>query len=175
MWWRELVKCPSACREDIIFEIGSGTTNEEIQVCSDRRPLLSCVTTKDLADVKTDYEPLKELRRNRKAQAALIVMNKDACMVDTARFSWTSSLMSPAANVLHAVSVRCACWEILERITNGEGEEDDIELLIELGDTRRPRCADLANCPIRCFRRYGISMNMKNAYQKQVLPCRRLF
>ncbi len=119
---------------DIIFEIGGGTTNKKkFKSAQIGGPSGGCVTTKDL-NVKTDYEPLKELGAIM-GSGGLIVMNEDACMVDTARF-FMDFITDESCGKCTACRIgTMRMLEILERITNGEGEEGDIELLIELGET----------------------------------------
>ena len=62
-------------------------------------------------------------------------MNEDTCMVDTARF-FMDFIRDESCGKCAACRIGTTrMLEILERITRGEGEEGDIELLEELGET----------------------------------------
>lgn len=119
---------------DIIFEIGGGTANKKkFKSAQIGGPSGGCITTDNL-NVPTDYEPLKELGAIM-GSGGLIVMNEDACMVDTARF-FMDFIKDESCGKCTACRIGTKrMLEILERITRGEGEEGDVELLIELGET----------------------------------------
>ena len=85
-------------------------------------------------NVPTDYESLKELGAIM-GSGGLIVMNEDTCMVDTARF-FMDFIRDESCGKCTACRIGTKrMLEILERITRGEGEEGDVKLLIELGET----------------------------------------
>ena len=65
----------------------------------------------------------------------LIVMNEDTCMVDTARFFMDFIRDESCGKCLACRVGTKRMLEILERITDGKGEEGDIELLEEIGET----------------------------------------
>ena len=119
---------------DIIFEIGGGTANKKkFKAAQIGGPSGGCITTENL-NVETDYEPLKELGAIM-GSGGLIVMNEDACMVDTARF-FMDFIRDESCGKCTACRIGTKrMLEILERITRGEGEEGDVELLVELGET----------------------------------------
>ena len=119
---------------DIIFEIGGGTSNKKkFKAAQIGGPSGGCVTTENL-NVPTDYETIKELGAIM-GSGGLIVMDEDACMVDTARF-FMDFIRDESCGKCTACRIGTKrMLEILERITRGEGEEGDVELLIELGET----------------------------------------
>ena len=119
---------------DIIFEIGGGTANKKkFKAAQIGGPSGGCITTENL-NIPTDYEPLKE-KGAIMGSGGLIVMNEDACMVDTARF-FMDFIRDESCGKCTACRIGTKrMLEILERITRGEGEEGDVELLIELGET----------------------------------------
>ena len=119
---------------DIIFEIGGGTPNKKkFKSAQIGGPSGGCVTTEDL-NVKTDYEPLKALGAIM-GSGGLIIMNEDTCMVDTARY-FMDFIRDESCGKCAACRIGTKrMLEILERITQGDGEEGDVELLIELGET----------------------------------------
>ena len=119
---------------DIIFEIGGGTPDKKkFKSAQIGGPSGGCVTTQDL-NVKTDYEPLKKLGAIM-GSGGLIIMNEDTCMVDTARY-FMDFIRDESCGKCAACRIGTKrMLEILERITQGDGEEGDVELLIELGET----------------------------------------
>ncbi len=119
---------------DIIFEIGGGTPDKKkFKSAQIGGPSGGCVTTENL-NVPTDYETLKNVGAIM-GSGGLIVMNEDTCMVDTARY-FMDFIRDESCGKCAACRIGTKrMLEILERITRGEGEEGDVELLIELGKT----------------------------------------
>ncbi len=119
---------------DIIFEIGGGTPNKKkFKSAQIGGPSGGCVTTENL-NVSTDYETIKKVGAIM-GSGGLIVMNEDTCMVDTARY-FMDFIRDESCGKCTACRIGTKrMLEILERITRGEGEEGDVELLIELGET----------------------------------------
>ena len=119
---------------EIIFNIGGGIPNKKkFKAAQIGGPSGGCVTAENL-NVPTDYENLKELGAIM-GSGGLIVMNEDTCMVDTARF-FMDFIRDESCGKCTACRIGTKrMLEILERITRGEGEEGDVELLIELGET----------------------------------------
>jgi len=119
---------------DIIFEIGGGTPNKKkFKSAQIGGPSGGCVTTENL-NVATDYETIKKVGAIM-GSGGLIVMNEDTCMVDTARY-FMDFIRDESCGKCTACRIGTKrMLEILERITRGEGEEGDVELLIELGET----------------------------------------
>ncbi len=119
---------------DIIFEIGGGTGDKKrFKSAQIGGPSGGCVTTENL-NVATDYETLKRVGAIM-GSGGLIVMNEDTCMVDTARFFMDFIKDESCGKCVACRIGTKRMLEILERITRGEGEEGDVELLIELGET----------------------------------------
>lgn len=119
---------------DIIFEIGGGVKDgKKFKSAQIGGPSGGCVTTENL-NVPTDYETLKKLGAIM-GSGGLIVMNEDTCMVDTARY-FMDFIQDESCGKCTACRIGTKrMLEILERITMGEGQEGDIDLLIELGET----------------------------------------
>ncbi|NLG53484.1 MAG: FAD-dependent oxidoreductase, partial [Clostridiales bacterium] len=87
---------------------------------------------RDNLNTKTDYASLKEIGAIM-GSGGLIAMNEDTCMVDTARF-FMDFIKDESCGKCAACRLGTKrMLEILERITSGEGEDGDIELLEELG------------------------------------------
>ena len=119
---------------DIIFKIGGGIRDKKkFKAAQIGGPSGGCITTENL-NVPTDYNSLIKLGAIM-GSGGLIVMNEDACMVDTARY-FMDFIQDESCGKCVACRVGTKrMLEILERITQGEGEEGDVELLIELGET----------------------------------------
>jgi NADH-quinone oxidoreductase subunit F len=80
-----------------------------------------------------DYEHLAEVG-SIMGSGGLIVMDEDTCMVDTARF-YMDFIKDESCGKCNACRIGTTrMLEILERITKGQGNEGDIELLEELCD-----------------------------------------
>lgn len=86
----------------------------------------------DLADTPVDYESINKTGAI-VGSGGMIVMDEDTCMVDMARYflDFTRKESCGKCNYCRIGTKRML--EILERITNGEGRDGDIELLEELG------------------------------------------
>lgn len=119
---------------DILFKIGGGMQNKKkFKSAQIGGPSGGCITQDNL-NVSTDYESITKLGAIM-GSGGLIAMNEDSCMVDTARF-FMDFIQDESCGKCVACRVGTKrMLEILERITRGEGEEGDIELLEELGET----------------------------------------
>lgn len=117
---------------EIIFKIGGGLLDKKaFKAAQIGGPSGGCVTQENL-NVPTDYESLTMLGAIM-GSGGLIAMNEDTCMVDTARY-FMDFIQDESCGKCVACRVGTKrMLEILERITCGEGQEGDIELLEELG------------------------------------------
>lgn len=121
---------------NILFNIGGGIKDKKkFKSAQIGGPSGGCITQDNL-NVSTDYESLTRLGAIM-GSGGLITMNEDTCMVDTARY-FMDFIQDESCGKCVACRVGTKrMLEILERITRGEGEEGDIELLEELGETIR--------------------------------------
>ncbi|MGI6238219.1 MAG: NADH-ubiquinone oxidoreductase-F iron-sulfur binding region domain-containing protein [Christensenellales bacterium] len=117
---------------NILFDTGGGVPGgKQFKAAQIGGPSGGCITRENL-NTPTDYESLKELGAIM-GSGGLITMNEDCCMVDTARY-FLDFIQDESCG--KCVSCRLGTkrmLEMLERITRGEGEEGDIELIEELG------------------------------------------
>jgi NADH-quinone oxidoreductase subunit F len=119
---------------DIVFSIGAGIPKEKkYKSAQTGGPSGGCITLDNL-NIPMDYEHLAEVG-SIMGSGGLIIMNEDTCMVDTARYfmDFIKEESCGKCNACRTGTTRML--EILERITEGEGSEEDIELLVELGET----------------------------------------
>ncbi len=119
---------------DILFKIGGGMQNKKkFKSAQIGGPSGGCVTQENL-NTPTDYDSLTKIGAIM-GSGGLIAMNEDTCMVDTARY-FMDFIQDESCGKCVAYRVGTKrMLEILERITRGEGQEGDIELLEELGET----------------------------------------
>jgi len=83
-------------------------------------------------DTPIDYETLKELG-TMMGSGGMIFMDEDTCMVDVAKYFLDFSVEESCGKCLPCREGNRVMLDMLEKITQGEGEEGDIEKLIELG------------------------------------------
>ena len=119
---------------DIIYKIGGGMREgKEFKAAQIGGPSGGCITKENL-NVPADYESLNALGAIM-GSGGLIVMNEDTCMVDTARF-FMDFICEESCGKCAACRIGTKrMLEILERITEGKGEQGDIELLTKIGET----------------------------------------
>jgi len=119
---------------EIIFKIGGGILDKKkFKSAQIGGPSGGCITQDNL-NVPADYESLTMLGAIM-GSGGLIAMNEDTCMVDTARYFMDFIQDESCGKCLACRVGTKRMLEILERITRGEGCEDDISLLEELGAT----------------------------------------
>ncbi len=119
---------------EIVFKIGGGILGKKkFKSAQIGGPSGGCVTQDNL-NTPTDYESLTQLGAIM-GSGGLIVMDEDTCMVDTARYFMDFIQEESCGKCLACRVGTKRMLEILERITEGEGREGDIELLEELGTT----------------------------------------
>ncbi|PKM49440.1 MAG: hydrogenase [Firmicutes bacterium HGW-Firmicutes-7] len=118
---------------DIIFDIGGGIkNNKKFKAAQTGGPSGGCLT-KDSLNVPIDYDSLKDLGAIM-GSGGLICMDEDNCMVDVARFFMEFVQDESCGKCVPCRLGTRRMLEILEKITQGKGEEGDIERLIELGE-----------------------------------------
>lgn len=118
---------------EMIYDIGGGIIdNKPFKAAQLGGPSGGCVPKEHL-NVALDYESLQQLGAIM-GSGGLIVMDEDACMVDVARFFIEFVQEESCGKCTPCRVGTKRLLEILERICNGEGEERDIEDLVELGN-----------------------------------------
>ncbi|MCL2320571.1 MAG: FAD-dependent oxidoreductase [Oscillospiraceae bacterium] len=121
---------------EILFDIGGGTAGKkQFKAAQIGGPSGGCITRENL-NTPTDYATIKELGAIM-GSGGLIVMNEDTCMVDTARFFMDFIQDESCGQCVPCRLGTKRMLEILTRITQGQGEEGDVELLELLGESIR--------------------------------------
>ncbi len=118
----------------IIEEIGGGIPNgKKFKAAQTGGPSGGCIPA-SLIDTPVDYDTLISIG-SMMGSGGLIVMDEDNCMVDIAKFFLGFTVDESCGKCTPCRIGTRRMLEILERITEGKGEEGDIEKLIELGNT----------------------------------------
>ena len=121
---------------DLIFDIGGGVRGgKKFKAAQAGGPSGGCIPAEHL-NVSMDYDALKELGAMM-GSGGLIVMDENTCMVDLARY-FLDFIQDESCGKCTPCRVGTRrMLEILNRITQGLGQEGDIELLIDLGEQIR--------------------------------------
>jgi NADH-quinone oxidoreductase subunit F len=118
---------------DVVFSIGGGIVqNRPFKAAQIGGPSGGCIPKEHLS-AALDYEPLKALGAIM-GSGGLIVLDDQACMVDVARYFLEFVQEESCGKCVPCRVGTKRMLEILERICGGEGEDGDIERLIELGN-----------------------------------------
>jgi len=116
---------------EIVFDIGGGTsTGLDFKAVQLGGPSGGVIPA-SLAETPVDYESITQTGAIM-GSGGLIVMDESACMVDVAKFflNFTQSESCGKCTFCRIGTLRML--EVLDRITKGEGEQEDIKRLEEL-------------------------------------------
>ncbi|MGB2998770.1 MAG: NADH-quinone oxidoreductase subunit NuoF, partial [Phycisphaerae bacterium] len=130
-----LVEVPmGATLRQIIFDIGGGIPRgRKFKAAQIGGPSGGCVPARYL-DLPIDYDSVKEVGAIM-GSGGLIVMDEATCMVDIARFFTDFCEKESCGKCIPCRIGTRRMLEILERITGGEGQMEDLDLLETLGAT----------------------------------------
>jgi NADH-quinone oxidoreductase subunit F len=118
---------------DLVYDIGGGIPGgKEFKAAQMGGPSGGCIPRQHL-NTPLDYESLAELGAIM-GSGGLIVMDEDSCMVDVARFFLEFVQEESCGKCVPCRVGTKRMLEILNRVCEGQGEESDVERLIELGD-----------------------------------------
>lgn len=117
----------------IVYDIGGGVPDgKELKAVQSGGPSGGCIP-KSLIDIPVDFERLTEAG-SIMGSGGLIVLDEETCMVDVAKYflgfimDESCGKCSPCRNGTRLM------WDILDRITRGEGKIEDLDTLKELGE-----------------------------------------
>jgi NADH-quinone oxidoreductase subunit F len=129
-----LVEIPMGTRlGEIIFDIGGGLENNaKFKAAQTGGPSGGCIPIEYL-NVPIDYDSLQELGTIM-GSGGLIVMDEQTCMVDLAKYFIDFCKDESCGKCTPCRIGTTRMLEILERITNGQGKMEDLDLLIEMGE-----------------------------------------
>ncbi|MBQ7037248.1 MAG: NADH-quinone oxidoreductase subunit NuoF [Clostridia bacterium] len=118
----------------IIFDIGGGMRGDgEFKAVQIGGPSGACLTKEHL-DLPLDFDNLKKVGAMI-GSGGLVVMDSHTCMVEVARFFMNFTQNESCGKCVPCREGTKRMLGILERIVAGEGQDGDIELLLELADT----------------------------------------
>ena len=127
-----LVEVPMGLKvKDVIYDIGGGIKNDrQFKAVQMGGPSGGCIPS-SLSDTPVTYEDIVKTGAI-VGSGGMIVMDEDTCMVDMARYflDFTKKESCGKCNYCRIGTKRML--EILERITQGKGQDGDIERLEEL-------------------------------------------
>lgn len=115
----------------LIFDICGGVPrNKTFKAVQIGGPSGGCLSEEHL-DIPVDFDSLKEAGAML-GSGGLVVMNEDACMVNTARHFLEFTQKESCGKCTFCRIGAYQILNILKRITGGEGRKDDLEVLEEL-------------------------------------------
>jgi len=119
---------------EIIYDIGGGIKNDrKFKAVQTGGPSGGCIPAENL-DLPIDYESLTKIG-SMMGSGGMIVMDEDNCMVDIAKFYLEFTVEESCGKCTPCRIGNKRLLEILTKITNGQGTEEDLETLKELGQT----------------------------------------
>ena len=118
----------------LIFEIGGGIAGDKkLKAVQTGGPSGGCIPER-LVDLPVDYERLAEVG-SIMGSGGMVAMDQDTCMVDVAKFFIGFTKDESCGKCVPCREGCSRMHEILTDITEGRGQEGDIELLEALGKT----------------------------------------
>jgi NADP-reducing hydrogenase subunit HndC len=119
---------------EIVYDIGGGIPNgKKFKAAQTGGPSGGCIPASHL-DTPIDYDNLISIG-SMMGSGGLIVMDEDNCMVDIAKFFLEFTVDESCGKCPPCRIGTKRMYEILDRITKGQGEEGDIEKLQTLAES----------------------------------------
>ncbi len=119
---------------DVIFDIAGGIRDgKQCKAVQLGGPSGGCIPY-ELFDTVIDYKALSATGAIM-GSGGMVVMDESTCMVNMARFFLDFTTKESCGKCVHCRIGTKRMYEILTRITNGNGKEGDVELLEELCNT----------------------------------------
>jgi NADH-quinone oxidoreductase subunit F len=119
---------------EVIFDIGGGIRGgaafKAVQIGG---PSGGCLTQEHL-DLPLDFDSLKKAGAMI-GSGGLVVMDEHTCMVEVARFFMNFTQNESCGKCVPCREGTKRMLQILERIVAGQGEAEDLDMLLELADT----------------------------------------
>ena len=116
---------------EVIYEIGGGIKGgKAFKAVQTGGPSGGCLTAKDL-DTPIDFDTLKE-KGSMMGSGGMIVMDEDDCMVSVSKFYLDFTVDESCGKCTPCRIGNLRLLELLEKITSGNGTEEDLDKLQEL-------------------------------------------
>jgi NADH-quinone oxidoreductase subunit F len=120
--------------KEVIYDIGGGITGDKnfkaVQVGG---PSGGCIAS-DFLDTPIDYSSLNFLGAIM-GSGGMVVMDEDTCMVDVARYFLEFTQKESCGKCVPCRLGTKQMLDILVNITEGEGREEDLKLLVQLAES----------------------------------------
>jgi NADH-quinone oxidoreductase subunit F len=117
---------------EIVYDIGGGCEKKrELKAVQTGGPSGGCIPASHI-DMPVDYESLMSIG-SMMGSGGMVVMDSATCMVDMSKFFLTFTQNESCGKCVPCRIGTKRMLEILTRITDGRGQKDDIERLLELG------------------------------------------
>ena len=118
---------------EVVYGAGGGIKHDKpFKAVQMGGPSGGCIPA-ELLDTRIDYKELAATGAIM-GSGGMVVMDEDTCMVDMARFFLDFTCKESCGKCVHCRVGTKRMLEMLERITEGKGEEGDIERLLALGE-----------------------------------------
>jgi NADH:ubiquinone oxidoreductase subunit F (NADH-binding) len=118
---------------EMIMDIGGGMTGKnELKAIQTGGPSGGCIPAKHL-DLPVDFDSLASVG-SMMGSGSMVVVDETTCMVDLAKFFISFTQHESCGKCVPCRIGTKRMLETLTRITEGKGREDDLDLLIELGN-----------------------------------------
>lgn len=118
---------------EMVFDIGGGIPGDKrFKAVQTGGPSGGCIP-ESMLDLEIDYDSLKKVG-SIVGSGGMIVMDEDNCMVEVARYFLSFTQEESCGKCTPCREGTLHMKNILEDITNGRGQEGDIELLEKLSD-----------------------------------------
>ena len=119
---------------DIVFGICGGIKNDaKVKAVQMGGPSGGCIPA-NMLDTVIDYENIAKTGAIM-GSGGMIVMDEKTCMVDMAKFFMDFTSKESCGKCVPCRIGTTRMLEILKRITDGEGTSEDIDTLVELGES----------------------------------------
>jgi len=130
-----LVEVPMGTKlSSLVLDIGGGIPDDrKFKAAQTGGPSGGCIPAR-LVDLPADYETLAQAG-SIMGSGGMVVMDEDTCMVDVAKYFLTFTRDESCGKCNPCREGIKRMLEILSDITEGRGQEGDIELLEEMGTT----------------------------------------
>ncbi len=118
---------------NIVFDICGGIKGDrEIKAVQMGGPSGGCIP-REMLDTQIDYENIAQTGAIM-GSGGMIVMDEDTCMVDMAKFFMDFTSKESCGKCVPCRIGTTRMLEILQRIVDGNGVQEDIETLVSLGE-----------------------------------------
>jgi NADH-quinone oxidoreductase subunit F len=119
---------------EIIYDIGGGIPEgKRFKAAQTGGPSGGCLPT-SLLDIPVDFESLTQAG-SIMGSGGMVVMDEDSCMVDLARYFLSFTQAESCGKCVPCRVGTKQMLDVLNRLTQGEGQEGDIEKLLALSET----------------------------------------